>query len=484
MKIKTILAFMAVFALMAAFASARFEDLEITGPGIEQAAAGSTIKVILTINNKGSDNLILGVSRDPFATLESSWFESIMFSPNTFKLDGLDSRELEISIKFKKTVPTDSTYQTAITFYQLDKPELKKDFNLMIRAVSPENILKAKIEADEMVMPGKNYKAKITVENNLNAVLPESEIVVASELFEERRSIILTPWQERAETFEFPIKDNEKPGAYTASIRVYYDKQLVSKKEVDFTVTTVSDVGGDEQIEEGFLWKRISVTRQGSGNTPTETTYRKTLSSFEKLFASYSPEPTEDEGDSLKWALTVNPGTTQKVIITINYRPAFWAALAIIAFTVFALFIFRRGVSLKKEIISHKTTHDGFTEIKARIHIKNHDKKYLHDAVLIEVLPHHMHPKMEFSTLHPEAVEKGEKGIRIRWHLDKVAGHEERIITYTVLTKIGIIGDIEMQPTLLRYKSKEGKVISVKSNKVSFISGHKDIAPKHKIEHL
>ncbi|MDI6738203.1 MAG: hypothetical protein QME12_06865 [Nanoarchaeota archaeon] len=484
MKLKNILAIMAMFALMASFASARFEDVEITGPGIEQAAAGSTIKVVLTINNKGSENIIFGVSRDPFVTLESSWFESIMFSPNTFTIEGTESRELEVSVKFKKTVPTDNTYQTAITFYQLDKPELKKDFNLMIRAVSPENILKAAIDADEMVMPGKMYKAKVTLENNLNAVLPESEIVVASELFEERRALILTPWQERAVDFEFLIPDTTRPGTYTASIRVYYDKQLVSRKEVTFTVSTVSDVGGEEQVEKGFLWKRISVTRQGSGNTPTETTYRKTLTSAERLFASYNPEPSEISGDSLKWLLTVSPGTTQKITITINYRPVFWAMLAIIAFTVFALVVFKRGVSLKKEIISHKTTHDGFTEIKVRLHIKNHGKKYLHDAVLMEVLPHHLHPKKEFATLHPEAVEQGEKGIRIKWNLEKLGGNEERIITYTVLTKMGIIGSIEMQPTLLRYKSKEGKVISIKSNKVTFMSGHADIAPKHKHEHL
>lgn len=477
MKLRHILVIMAMLALMASFASARFEEVEITGPGIERAAAGSTIKVVLTINNKGSENLIFGVSRDPFVMLESSWFESVMFSPNTFALEGMETRELEVSLKFKKTIPTDSNYKTAITFYQLDKPANKKEFNIVVRAVSPENILKAAIEADDMVMPGKMYKAKVTLENNLNAVLPETEIVVSSELFEERRSAMLTPWQERPVDFEFLIPDTTRPGSYTANIRVYYDKQLVSRKEVQFTVTTVSDVGGEEQVEKGFLWKRISVTRQGSGNTPTETTYRKILTSTERLFASYNPEPSETEGDSLKWTLNVNPGTTQKITITINYRPVFWAVLAIIAFTVFALFVFKRGVSLKKEIISHKTTHDGFTEIKVRIHAKNHGSKYLHDAVLMEVLPHHMHPKMEFGTLHPEAVEKGEKGIRIRWNLEKLGNREERIITYTVLTKIGIIGSIEMQPTLLRYKSKEGKVISVKSNKVSFESGHKHITP-------
>lgn len=484
MNLKTILAIIAMMALLATVASARFDDLVITGPGVEKAAAGATVKVILTIDNKGSENLILGVSRDPFVTLESSWFESIMFSPNTFSLEGLETRQMEFDIKLKKTVPTDANYKTAITFYQLDKPENKKEVEVIIRAMSPESILTADIEPDDTVMPGKKYKVRVNLENNLNAVLSDAEIAVSSELFEERRGLILTPFQEREETFEFQIPDTTRSGTYTVSVRVYYDKNLVSKKDADFQVSTISDVEGGEEVESSFLWKRITVSREGSGNTPTETSYRKTLTSIEKLFASYNPEPTSEAGNTLTWQLTVTPGTKQKISITVNYRPLFWAVLAIIAFTVFALVVFKRGVSLKKEIISHHTTHDGFTEIKIRIHIKNHEKKYLHDAVLMEVLPHHMHPKMEFGTLHPEAVEKGEKGIRIRWNLEKLGGHEERIITYTVLTKIGIIGDIEMQPSLLRYKSKEGKIISVKSNKVTFSSGHKDIAPKHKIEHL
>ncbi|MFH1065218.1 MAG: hypothetical protein V1734_01805 [Nanoarchaeota archaeon] len=481
MKLKHIPVFMAMLAVMASFASARFEDIVITGPGIERAAAGSIINFALTINNEGNDNINIGVNRDPFSTLESSWFEFILFSPNTFKMEGREIRAYNVSIKLKKTVPTDTNYKTAMTFYQPDKPANKKDFNIVIRAVSPENILKASIEADDTVMPGKKYKAEVTLENNLNVILPEAEIVVSSELFEERRTIIMLPWQERSEIFEFSIPETVTPEEYTASIRVYYDKQLVSKKEFAFRVSTVSDVDGRETEETGFLWKRTSVTRAGSGNTPTETSYRKSLTKLQQMFSSYSLEPTETSESMVKWSLTINPGTTQRITITTNYRPLFWAVLAIIAFGVFALVIFKRGVSLKKEIISHKTTHDGFTEIKVRIHAKNNEKKNLHDAMLMEVLPHHMHPKMEFGTLHPEAVEKGERGIRVKWNLEKIGGHEERIITYTVLTKIGIIGNIELQPSLLRYKSREGKVISVKSNSLKFSSGKHDIAPKHKV---
>ena len=484
MKLKAIAIFAVMLALASVFASARFDEIQITGPGIERAAAGSIVNFVLTLNNEGNDNLNIGVSRDPFSTLESSWFEFIMFSPNTFKLQGKEIIEYNISIKLKKTVPTDANYKTDITFYQLDKPQNKNDVTLGIRAVSPENILKATIESDETVMPGKKYKATVTLENNLNVILPEAEIVVSSELFEERRTVIMLPWQERSETFEFLVPETVTPEEYMASIRIYYDKQLVSKKEFAFRVSTLSDVEGQETEEKGFLWKRTSVTRVGSGNTPTETSYRKSLTNIQQMFSSYNIEPTETSESMVKWALTVNPGTTQKITITTNYRPLFWAVLAIIAFGVFALVIFKRGVSLKKEIISHKTTHDGFTEIKVRIHARNNEKKVLQDAVLMEVLPHHMHPKMEFGTLHPEAVETGERGIRVKWNLERLGAHEERIITYTVLTKIGIIGNIELQPTLLRYKSREGKVISVKSNSLKFSSGKHDIAPKHKIEHV
>ncbi|HII15440.1 MAG TPA: hypothetical protein HA362_03935 [Nanoarchaeota archaeon] len=475
--LRTTIIFAAILALMPLLASAKFEDLEITGNGLEKAAAGSVVNIILAVDNKGSENLNVGVNRDPFATLESSWFEYIMFSPSTFKIEGGEKQVLNVSIKLKRTVPTDSNYKTPLTFYQLDAAKNTKDYDIVIRAVSPEEILKAEIEADSTIMPGKKYSARVKLKNNLNAVLPESEIFVSSELFEERRSIIMLPWQEREEEFSFQMPDSARPGGYTLNARVYYDKQLVKKAETGFTVSTISDVGGEEQVKKGFLWKRISVTRTSTGNTPTESSYQTRVTGFERLFARYSPEPSEFSGEMAKWRFSMNPGSEYTISVTVNYRPLLWAAIVIIAFTVFVVVVFKRGVTLKKEIMSHRTTHEGFTDIKVRIHIKNHDKTPLHDAVLMEVLPHHMHPKMEFGTLQPEAIEKGERGIRIRWNLEHVRGHEERIITYILSTKIGIIGDIELQPSLLRFKNKSGKIISVSSNKVRFSSGKSDIAP-------
>lgn len=463
--------------LLSSFASAKIEDLEITGKSLEKAAAGSIVNTQLTLENKGSETLNLVVRRDPFVTLESSWFEYVLFIPGILKLEGGDKSAVNVSIKLKKTVPTGSNYKTTLSFTQLENPANTKDKDVLIRAVPPEEILKAKIEASDIITPGRQYTVNVKLNNNLNAVLPECEIFVSSELFEERKQLIMLPWQEREEEFSFLIPESTRPGSYTLNARIYFERQLVQKTEIPFTVSTMTDVGGGENVETAFLWRRITVTRESEGNSPTETSYKTRLSKMEQLFAEYSEEPAEINGEELKWVVALNPGMTYRLSITVNYRPAFWAVLAIIAFTVFALVVFKRGVAVKKEIMKHKTTHEGMTEIKIRMHIHNHGSKPLHDAVLTEILPYHMHPKMEFGTLKPESVEKGERGIRLKWHLEHVGKHEERIITYTLLTKIGVIGTIELHPALLRYKTSEGKIISAKSNSVKFSSGQHDVRP-------
>lgn len=474
--LKLMLAIAAIMLLSTA-ASAKIEDLEITGKSLEKAAAGSIVDTKLTVNNKGSENLNIVVRRDPFVTLESSWFEYVFFSPNVFTIEGGETQVINLSIKLKKTVPTGSNYKTTLSFTKLEDPGMFKDKDILIRAVPPEEILKAKIDAADVVMPGKEYKVNVELSNNLNAILPETEVFVSSELFEERKQIIMLPWQERAEEFSILIPESTRPGSYTLNARVYFERQLVQKTEIPFAVSTMTDVGGDEKVETAFLWKRITVVRESEGNSPTETSYKTRLTRMEQLFAAYSEEPAEINGEELKWVVELNPGMTYRLSITVNYRPMFWAVLAIAAFTVFAFVVFKRGVSVKKEIMKHHTTHDGMTEIKIRVHLHNHGSKALHDAVLTEILPHHMHPKMEFSTLKPESVEKGERGIRLRWHLDHVGKHEERIITYTLLTKIGVIGVMELHPALLRYKTSEGKIISAKSNSVKFSSGQQDVRP-------
>ncbi len=467
----------AAVLLLSSVAGAKIEDLEITGKSLKKAAAGSIVEAKLALENKGSENLNLVVRRDPFVTLESSWFEYVLFTPNVFTIEGGEKREVNVSIKLKKTVPAGSNYKTTLSFTLLENPSVLKDKDILIRAVPPEEILKAEIKAADTIMPGRQYKVDVELSNNLNAVLPETEIFVSSELFEERKQIIMLPWQERKEEFSFPIPESARPGSYTLNARVYFERQLVQKTEIPFTVSTLTDVGGDENVETAFLWKRITITRESEGNSPTETSYKTRLSKMEQLFAEYSEEPAEINGEELKWAVSLNPGMAYRLSITVNYRPVFWAVLAVIAFTVFALVVFKRGVAVKKEIMKHYTTHDGMTEIKVRLHVNNRGAKPLHDAVLTEILPHHMHPKMEFGTLKPESVEKGERGIRLRWHLEHVGKHEERIITYTLLTKIGVIGTMELHPALLRYKTSGGKIISAKSNSISFSSGQHDIRP-------
>jgi hypothetical protein len=89
----------------------------------------------------------------------------------------------------------------------------------------------------------------------------------------------------------------------------------------------------------------------------------------------------------------------------------------------------------------------------------------------VDVLPKLIQPKTNFGTLHPNGIERGEKGIRIMWKIPELVGGEERIISYEVEPQFKIIGDISLPNATMKYKTASGRAVHTRSNRVNVISG-------------
>jgi len=471
--------FAVVFLLMiaaTAVVSAKIDDLVITHIGTEKVPQGGTAEFTVYVYNSGSDKMLLNINRDPFVTLPSSWFEQVMFEPNMLEIAGGESKEVKVSIKFKRTTPTDESYKTFLSFSILGDPSKSVEHNFIIRVVPPEELLDISLDAQETVQPGKDYTFILQLKNNLNVLLSEVEVLVSSELFEDKRAMKLLPLQERSEEFRFKIPSEAKPSSNSLNVRVYYDKQLVAKQTTTFFVSTISDISEETESGKTFMkwWKKV--VKHNKGNAAVEESISMPLTRFQRLFASYSIPPSSIDNEA-RWDFTLNPNSSYEVILTVSYRPLFWAIVVVLSFAVVTTYMLTRSVSVKKGLLKLKTTHEGFTHLKIMLHIKNHTAHSLKDVVLIDILPYYLHPTMHFETLRPEKIQRGERGIRLLWEIPEITKHEERIITYSIETKLGVIGNFKLQPALIRYKTKAGKIASARSNIVEFSSGKHDIKP-------
>lgn len=479
-KLHIILAIALLFAISAPIASASISDLEITHTGVEKVAPGAEAKFKLTLYNGGSERLTLDINKDPFTTLPDSWFDYILIEPNRIELNAKERKNVLVTMKFKRTVQTDSSYSTFVRVMPIGKPEETVKHDFIVRIVPPEDILSIDIDAPSLAKPGRDYEFSLNMVNNLNMLLSEVEVFVSSELFEEKKSFKVLPLQERTESFTVKIPDAAKPGKQTLNVRIYYDQQLAGKESFDFHVSTTSEVGFKTESGESFLKRWVKATKTNVGNAPAEEKYDVQLSAFQRMFSSYEPEPTYTDSFGAHWEFVLEPNTEHAITATINYRPLFWILVVLVSFGVFAYCMLTMGVFVRKEILEMKTNKEGVTELRLMLHVKNNTSRELKHASLIEVLPHHIHPKTHFDTLKPDKVQKGAAGIRLMWDIPEIAKREERLLTYNIETKVGVLGKVTLPPAMLRYKTKSGKVTSTRSNRLEFFSGPQEPKKKHK----
>ena len=75
----------------------------------------------------------------------------------------------------------------------------------------------------------------------------------------------------------------------------------------------------------------------------------------------------------------------------------------------------------------------------------------------------------EFSvgTLKPtRIVRNSKKGTLIKWDFPTVEGYEERLITYKIHSKLGILGSFSLPSTVVRFEMPNGSKRAIKSKAV------------------
>ena len=185
---------------------------------------------------------------------------------------------------------------------------------------------------------------------------------------------------------------------------------------------------------------------------------------------SFSEEPQKVMPGTVEWFFTLEPGTTHTITINTDYRILFFTIVAIFIAAIIIIYYIRRGVLIKKEIFRIKDEKGSVSELKVMIHIFNRTSKPIKDIKVVDILPNILKLAKEFGTLKPNKVQKGEKSSRMIWNIDELEPREERIISYKLHPGLKFFGRFVLPATLLRYKSKERKIIDVKSNKVVFFS--------------
>ncbi len=449
------------------FASARGAEFYIVEtPIIDNVKPGDFAKFNLTIvnNQSFSDTFIAEINPLYIFPFDEN-IADIRATPKEIYVGAGKTATIGVEVKLGRKVETKKFYSTHRQAFSIKSKRTGEAINhqFTIRALSPDEIISINIKKDlGKVSPGENLMVEFALLNNLNTHISNIELLIDSELFKEKKVIHLFPFQERKESFSFPIKD-AKPGEYQLSVRAFVDGELSGKATSKFYVTSQARIVESIEIKQSFFKKELVLKRTNIGNQIAQSEYKMNFSFFEKMFTKSNVEPKVKDNE-LTYVFVINPGETFILHVKTDFRPILYIIMLAIIATITFYFIITHKVRISKELIKIRKTGDKI-EFKILLFIKNNTRSSIKNIQLTEFVPNYV-KVVSFETLKPIQTEKGKNLTRMIWNIGELVKGEERIISYKGEIETKFIGRLSLPQATLKYKNIRNKVCHIKSNRV------------------
>ncbi len=331
--------------------------------------------------------------------------------------------------------------------------------------------IKATVQISEEVDPREPVELLVVLKNNNFRNITNLTINIESELLGKKTIVeTLDPNEAKTVKVPFPVDPLQKPTTDTIYTIVYADDTQFTPAAKTFRIVDYTDELTKNIIEKDtFLKDKKIITFTNDGNVRKGEQYKLEKTWFQRLFTFSSEDPQlfeQDEKKYISWYVELDPTESKQIITSTNFRPLFYVILFIII-AVLLHFLFKSPLIVEKKFTNVSVDEGGISEIKVLINIKNSSDKRIKDVEVIDRIPHIADIKQNFDvgTLKPNKILKHrKKGTIVKWKLEDVEGSEERIIKYEIKSKLSILGNFRLLPTVVKYKTPKGREVVVRSN--------------------
>ncbi len=320
----------------------------------------------------------------------------------------------------------------------------------------------AKVTLPKDINPLEDIPVKIYLKNQNRKPIEKLELKLRSEFINRDYTTSLEPLEEKE--IEFKLKLDPKTPPKTDALRTSIFAPGVGEKIVQFDVAAVDynilAYGGiktDVNISRGFLSKRKVIVLTNVGNARRQQLYEEKINIFERLFTFTEPNARTTasvDGRFLSWTVKLEAGESEEIVVKTDYKLIFYFLLLILlAGAVY--FLARSPVLIKKAAMIIETVEGGISELKVIISIRNRTRYPLRELVILDKIPTiaKLKEEDELGTLKPTQLREHEHGgTLLRWNINDLDPSEERILSYKIRTKLGVLGGFKLPPALAKYK--------------------------------
>lgn len=314
----------------------------------------------------------------------------------------------------------------------------------------------------------KSDKMDVTIKNTIMYDFDSIELELDSAFFKYKETFPLKALETKLITISLN-KEKLKSldaGAYLIDARIKTSGKI-AQKEVMFKFLEEENIETTENLE-GILIRRREVIKDNVGNVKKFVTITNEKNLFEYLFTTVNTPSTKTEIKGFKkyytWEKELVPGEKLRVIIKTNWLYPILIILLIIGL----FFLIRRylqtDLTLKKKVSFVKTKGGEFA-LKVQIRIRA--RRFIEKIRIIDRAPALVKLYDKFGAIAPNHVSFENK--MLEWDIESLNPREDRVFSYIIYSKIGIVGRFELPPAKAFYE-REGEMKDALSNKAFFIN--------------
>lgn len=238
---------------------------------------------------------------------------------------------------------------------------------------------------------------------------------------------------------------------------------------VEFEIVEYGEIAENIGERQSFLKTDWDYTLTNTGNIIKAKEFKLKPSFFQSWFTSYEPlarKVETSDGTFDSWDIVLDVGESTVIRATTNYRPLL-IILLIAAIAIGAYYLLRSPLVVRKSAVVIAAKEGGMSELKILIEVANRTTKPVKHVQVMDKVPHIAEVSRDFEvgTMRPVKIAHDEKkGTLIKWVIDELDSHEERVISYKIRSKLSILGSMRLPVAVTKCETSPGRTRKTKSN--------------------
>lgn len=313
-----------------------------------------------------------------------------------------------------------------------------------------------------------SLEAKVYVQNKIDLKFSDMKVNLRSVFFEKEEEFALNPLEKKE--LVIPLDKDKLRGLVAGNYLLTGDfdvKNFKQSLEGSIRFAEKSDLTTSEKSS-GIIFREKTVEKINDGNVLVLAEVKMSKDIISRLFTRFSPEPSKVDRKTLSvdytWSRELKPGEKLTVKVSTNYLyPLLLIILVVVA--AYLVFVYSSSALNIKKRVSFVRTKGGEFALKVTLNVSS--RKFVEKISIVDRFPGIVKLYERFGAFTPDKID--EKNRRLEWNIESLQPGEERVFSYIIYSKIGVVGRFELSPAVGVFE-RDGKIYETTSNKAFFMN--------------